>query len=265
MPVIKYYSSSELTLERSIRLLNNAVAEKQLVFIPCRCSVHYTGRSRSILPEGDRVVIIKEDGAVLIHRPRGYSPINWQPSTMSISFEEENNHILLKAIRRQPRETMYVTISMIYGILIAGGMVDNAKFSMIATEEEIKNVMENAPWLIEDGLKITGREVRISEGIIDFIGRDKKGGLVIIEVKDERAGIDSAKQLLRYVMHYRINNPTVRGILVAPAFSKGAIEFLARNGLEKKILKTDKILAMLREKANERTGERSILDFMRTE
>jgi len=111
-------------------------------------------------------------------------------------------------------------------------------------------------------LKITGREVRIPEGIIDFLGRDRKGFLVVIEVKDERAGVDSAKQLLRYVMHYRINNANVRGILVAPAFSKGAIEFLARNGLEKKLLESDKILKIIKEKAYERPDERSILDYI---
>lgn len=43
------------------------------------CCVEYQGRASSKLGPGERIVIIKEDGALLVHRPTGYEPINWMP------------------------------------------------------------------------------------------------------------------------------------------------------------------------------------------
>ena len=42
-----------------------------------RCSVDYTGRLAAHLPEALRLVIIKADGAVLVHADAGgYKPLN---------------------------------------------------------------------------------------------------------------------------------------------------------------------------------------------
>ena len=46
--------------------------------IVARCSVDYTGRLTARLPEALRLLMIKADGAVLVHaNAGGYKPLKW--------------------------------------------------------------------------------------------------------------------------------------------------------------------------------------------
>ena len=46
--------------------------------IVARCEVHYTGRLNAILPASTRLLMLKEDGSVLVHADSGgYKPLNW--------------------------------------------------------------------------------------------------------------------------------------------------------------------------------------------
>ncbi|MDO4917544.1 MAG: endonuclease NucS, partial [Rothia sp. (in: high G+C Gram-positive bacteria)] len=56
------------------------------------CSVDYVGRLRAHLPRATRLLMVKNDGSVLIHSDGGsYKPLNWMspPATMHISDREE--------------------------------------------------------------------------------------------------------------------------------------------------------------------------------
>ena len=45
--------------------------------IVARCEVHYTGRLNAILPASTRLLMLKEDGSVLVHADSGgYKPLN---------------------------------------------------------------------------------------------------------------------------------------------------------------------------------------------
>ena len=41
------------------------------------CSVEYVGRARSTLGWGERIVVVKSDGSVLVHQRVGREPVNW--------------------------------------------------------------------------------------------------------------------------------------------------------------------------------------------
>jgi RecB family endonuclease NucS len=44
-----------------------------------RCEVIYTGRLDTVLPEALRLVMLKDDGSVMIHADSGgYKPQNWR-------------------------------------------------------------------------------------------------------------------------------------------------------------------------------------------
>ena len=46
--------------------------------IVARCEVAYTGRLTAYLPESTRLLMLKEDGSVLVHADAGgYKPLNW--------------------------------------------------------------------------------------------------------------------------------------------------------------------------------------------
>src|SRR5258707_3045514 len=46
--------------------------------IVASCEVTYSGRLNAFLPESTRLLMVKEDGAVLVHADAGgYKPLNW--------------------------------------------------------------------------------------------------------------------------------------------------------------------------------------------
>ena len=227
-------------------LLSKEIPSRQLLIIFCNCSIEYQGRSRSVLPEGDRIVIVKTNHSVIIHRPEGYSPVNWQPDSSKISFRVEERDgakkLLMISIRESPREYLWIWMNKVYSIVVAEGMEDRAHFSMYVSENEVKDILERHPEIIEEGLEILSREYRTRVGIIDFIARDRLGRLVAIEVKDEKASMDAAKQLHRYVKQLEKEAGNVRGILVAPSLTTKASEYLERYGLEKVLYDPQKFM-----------------------
>ena len=58
--------------------------------IVARCEVRYTGRLSAFLPESTRLLMVKEDGSILVHADAGgYKPLNSRypirPATLSRS------------------------------------------------------------------------------------------------------------------------------------------------------------------------------------
>lgn len=80
--------------------------------------------------------------------------------------------------------------------------------------------------IIEDGLKLLGRQVPIPMGgRIDILAKDRHGNSVIIEVKGTRADDAVLTQLLDYISSYEetTKDENVRGIIVAQSFTKRLI------------------------------------------
>src|SRR3954447_11045617 len=76
--------------------------------IVARCSVDYTGRLTARLPEALRLVIVKADGAVLVHADaRGDQPLNWMtPPTV---VEEEPGRIVVRKVKGEDRLEICLT------------------------------------------------------------------------------------------------------------------------------------------------------------
>ena len=68
------------TVKEATDFVKAAVSEHKTVILVGNCNVNYKGRASSKLEPGERIVMIKEDGSVLVHRPTGYEPVNWQPA-----------------------------------------------------------------------------------------------------------------------------------------------------------------------------------------
>jgi RecB family endonuclease NucS len=61
-----------------------------LIVVGC-CCVEYSGRARSTLGWGERIVIVKPDGSVLVHQRAGREPVNWQPPGTRVRYQTETN------------------------------------------------------------------------------------------------------------------------------------------------------------------------------
>jgi RecB family endonuclease NucS len=55
-----------------------------------RCEVRYSGRLNAVLPEAVRLLILKDDGSVLVHDDAGgFKPLNWMTAPTFVEDEGE--------------------------------------------------------------------------------------------------------------------------------------------------------------------------------
>ena len=71
---------SQPSLAEAAKLIEKAFAQRRTLIVAGTCRVNYVGRATSTLEPGERILIIKSDGSLLVHRPVGYEPVNWQPA-----------------------------------------------------------------------------------------------------------------------------------------------------------------------------------------
>ncbi len=68
--------------------------------------MHYDGRASSTLELGERILIIKSDGSLLVHRPVGYEPVNWQPAGSVFHVQVKDDELEVHGVRQKPRESV---------------------------------------------------------------------------------------------------------------------------------------------------------------
>lgn len=258
-------------LEELVEFLRRHLAARRaLLILLATCTVEYEGRSASHLGKGDRLIIIKPDGAILVHRPWGYSPVNWQPDSkiLEVFTETQPEHeevVVIKSVRARPREVLLVKISKAYLVVAAQGLEDSAEFVEYLDEHQIRDILATHPEEIEPGLRIVRIEKPIEPGFIDLYGVDRQGNNVIIEIKRVTASTSAVKQLKEYVDAFKAKNPhiRVRGILIAPSISKEALLLLNRYGLEYKQINIEKLYRKYFSLEKRSTQKRiSILNFI---
>ncbi|MFW9830311.1 MAG: endonuclease NucS [Candidatus Thorarchaeota archaeon] len=245
------------TLDQTYYLLENAILQKRLIQIIGRCHVEYEGRARSVLTKGERLIILKRDGAILVHKENGVEPINWQPPGATLKVTHQKHKLTLFANRAKPREMVRIEFSSI--TMISASLIDDAgEFSMHLTEDEMQQVLSANPELIEAGLRTIRRERHVTPGFIDIFARDIQGRLVIIEVKRRRADSEAVHQLHNYLKSFHSDDSKpIRGILVAPSLTKGTHSLLIQLGLEYRKITPAQCASYLQQ-----SSSRKITDFL---
>ncbi len=231
-----------LTLEEALSVVREAIEAGKVLLLVARCEVLYHGRASSRLTEGDRVIILKPDGSLVVHRPKGFEPVNWQPPGAVAGASIEGGHLVLRVARRRPSELVVLRISKVY-LAAALKLEDAGTFEMYGSEEELRDAIAANPSVLEEGLKLVEVERKVRPGFADVLCIDGKGRLVVIEVKRTTAGAEAVIQLKRYVEALRRElGREVRGVLAAPKLSRGAAAMLAKEGLEFKRIDPKKLL-----------------------
>jgi len=243
------------TPEEALKNVREAISGRKTLILIGNCWVEYRGRASSKLEPGERIVIIKEDGSVLVHRPKGYEPVNWQPPGCLFQTYKDNEVLVIKAVRRRPSEAIMIYFDRLY-ILSILNLIDEGIFSLYASEEDMQRAILLQPSIVEKGLKPITYEKKVEPGFIDVYGIDKDGKLVVIEIKRITAGREVALQLSRYVKSVKaIVNREVRGILVAPEIAKGVQKLLVTLGLEFRPLNPKKCAEILRRHETRKLAE----------
>lgn len=243
------------SVDIAVSLAKEAFVKAQGLLVVGKCWVDYRGRASSKLESGERIVIFKGDGSVLVHRPAGYEPVNWQPPGCIYSANATGNVLQVKAVRRKPPESVRVSFDSIY-LLCVLSLTDVGEFALHASEEDMQKAVLLMPSLIEDGLKPIAYEKKVEPGFVDVYGEDRAGRFVVVEIKRKTASKQAALQLAKYVEAVKtIVNKEVRGILAAPSLGQGVQRILTSLGLEYKALDPKKCAEILRKPETRRLHE----------
>ena len=230
----------------ALRAVEEAVAFDDLVTLFGTCTVDYRGRAASRLESGDRHVMVKPDGTVLVHSGGGHQPVNWQPPGATHEAYLDDGDLVLRSERSSPEEQLVVRFSRLRHVA-AFDVRDPAELSLSGTHDDLVERLLADPGLLEPGFQPVETERRTSAGAIDVYGEDAEGRPVVVEVKRSRVGPDAVGQLRRYVDALAreladaedggtragdggIDGEGVRGVLVAPSVTDPALDLLDADG-----------------------------------
>ena len=237
-------------LAEAATAIEKALAQRRTVIIAGNCKVLYSGRAKSTLEPGERMLIIKEDGSLLVHRPVGYEPVNWQPSGSVFHVQAKADAVEVQAVRQKPRENVRVIFYAIF-MVSALSLTDSGEFSLHASEKEMHRAILKKPSLLEEGFTPISYEKKVEPGFVDVYGVDKNGRLVVVEVKRKTAGKEAVLQLSKYIEAIKGKaDRELRGVLVAPSLGKDVQRLLVTLGLEFKALDPKKCAKVLKKDQN---------------
>lgn len=248
---IKYPS-----LDEAASAIKRSFSEKLLTLVVGNCRVDYEGRASSSLDWGERVLIVKTDGSVLVHRSTGYEPVNWQPSRCLFRVSVEEEKMKITATRYEPRETLTLYFDRIISV-DSYNLSDKGQFNLYVSEEQMKEAILAKPELIEKGFHPLVAEKNLGEaGFTDIMGEDLKGNLVVVEIKRTHASKESVMQLNRYLTTIRKDlGRGLRGIIAAPEMRKGTQGLLASMNLEFRAVSPQKCAEILAQRRTRKISE----------
>lgn len=208
-------------------LLGECKRRRACLVLHTRCKVEYEGRASSTLDAGDRMVVYKPDGSLLVHTDEGREPQNWQPPGATVQVTEKDPLTII-AIRSSPKEVIKL-VCIEVGMASLMRMDDDATLDLRGSEDDLRDHIFENPDLIEEGFRPRAREYETPAGPVDVYGADSDGQPVILELKRRRVGPDAVSQLRRYTESV---DGEVRGILVAVSVTDRAHNLLSEFGLE---------------------------------
>ncbi|MBE6499214.1 MAG: DUF91 domain-containing protein [Methanobrevibacter thaueri] len=223
-------------------LVQEALRKKATIVIFACCKVNYEGRAISELNWGERIIMIKPDGAFLIHQEKKVEPVNWQPPKSKTKAYIKNDTLFLESHKRTPKELLTVEIRKIQFISYAN-IEDFEELEQAGYEKDMGDMIMEKPHIIEEGFTPTAREYSVEHGFIDILGKDNDNNLMILELKARKAGVTAVKQLRRYIQDLEntdndylkecnAEKKKIRGLLVAPSIMNDALELIEEEGIE---------------------------------
>jgi endonuclease len=198
--------------------------------VVARCEVTYTGRLSAHLPESTRLLILKDDGSVLVHADAGgYKPLNWMtPPTV---LEENGETLIVRKRAGKSEDRLEIRLVEVLSD-VTHEMGEAAALEKDGVERELQEELAAQPAALGEELRLVRREWPTDLGPVDLMCRDDDSGWVAVEVK-RVAGIEAVEQLSRYLERIQLD-PTrtdCRGILAAQRFRPQAVTLAEARGI----------------------------------
>ena len=198
--------------------------------IVARCEVRYSGRLNAYLPESTRLLMLKDDGSVLIHADAGgFKPLNWMtPPTV---IEDGGDAIVVRKRAGRSEDRLEIKLHEVLSD-VEHEMGEAAALEKDGVERDLQLALAEQPEAVEDGLRLVRREWATDIGPVDLMCRDGDDGWVAVEIK-RVATIDAVEQLSRYLerIHLEPGMTDCRGILAAQQLKPQAVTLAEARGI----------------------------------
>ncbi|MFT4230267.1 MAG: endonuclease NucS [Microbacterium sp.] len=172
--------------------------------VVARCSVDYAGRLNTHLPLATRLIMLKSDGSVVIHRDIQQSALNWMSPPCSLAVEAPDADEAAAGVVERWRVThaksgdsLLVRIHEVVHDSSHDLGVDPG-LQKDGVEADLQRLLAEQVSLVGDDVTLVRREYPTAIGPVDLLLRDPAGGTVAVEVK-RRGDIDGVEQLTRYL------------------------------------------------------------------
>lgn len=210
-------------MESKLLTIKAGLASKHTIAFSADCEISYVGRAETTLGRGERLVIVKQDGTVLVHQPDGNHPVNYMKAGTECTLEFSSPSWILRCAHIADGDEMLITMFNIH-FAETVKLNDGQKVQLTGNERDMSDMIYANPSLIEPGLSPVSKEEQTKYGFIDVLCYDKDNALVIVECKRFKADLSAVTQLRRYVEKIKESKgiDKVRGIVAAPSITENA-------------------------------------------
>jgi RecB family endonuclease NucS len=210
-----------------------------------KCQVDYAGRLTAHLPMATRLILVKNDGSVLIHSDGGsYKPLNWMsPPCKVVEGTNDDGHVEW-TVTGKDDDTLRILLAEIthdttHDLGIDPGLQKDG------VEKHLQELLAEHPAHLAEGLTLVRREYPTAIGPVDLMCRDAEGASVAVEVK-RRGEIDGVEQLTRYLelLNRDPKLRPVRGIFAAQEIKPQARVLATDRGIACAVVDYDALRGM---------------------
>jgi RecB family endonuclease NucS len=185
--------------------------------IVARCEVRYSGRVTAVLPMALRLIMVKDDGSVMVHADTGgYKPQNWMtPPTVIEEIGSPPTRIVVRKRAGATEDRLDIEVDEVLSDVVHD-MGEAADLEKDGVERDLQEALAAAPEHCGEGFRLVRREWPTDIGPVDLMCRDGGDEYVAVEIK--RVGtIDAVEQLSRYLERLRVDPAfaSCRGVLAA--------------------------------------------------
>jgi RecB family endonuclease NucS len=210
-----------------------------------KCQVDYAGRLTAHLPMATRLILVKNDGSVLIHSDGGsYKPLNWMSPPCKVLESTNDDGVLEWTVTGKEDDTLRILLSDVFSDVTHDLGVDPG-LQKDGVEKHLQELLAEHPATLGEGLRLVRREYPTAIGPVDLMCRDTAGACVAVEVK-RRGEIDGVEQLTRYLELLNRDSKLrpVRGIFAAQEIKPQARVLASDRGITCAVVDYDALRGM---------------------
>ncbi|MGA9750060.1 MAG: endonuclease NucS, partial [Nocardioides sp.] len=157
--------------------------------VVARCQVDYAGRLTAHLPMATRLLMMKNDGSVLVHSDGGsYKPLNWMSPPCKVIEGTSDEGSDEWVVTGKDGDTLRILLEEVlhdsrHDLGVDPGLQKDG------VEKHLQELLAEHPSTLAEGLTLVRREFPTAIGPVDLMCRDAGGASVAVEIK-RRGEID---------------------------------------------------------------------------